>query len=239
MSPIIAATAAVKMGNWKLIFPFYGAVTLVSAVWLMLTPIEREAKDHMDTTFKGCLALLKNPYTLAMFTGILFVVGVDVGMGFSIPPYLQRVCRLDLNQAAMGPTVYFVAKTIGSFLGALILAKFSPSKCLPVSAFIALAGTIAMLFFKEAGLVLTCVFIASLGLREYFRHGFRSGHEPASGTRQCDFRPDGDGDRRRRNYSSDHGRRAECRRPERPHLCTHRLHTLPGRSGPVCRTKHR
>ncbi len=168
VSPIIAATAAIKIGNWKLIFPFYGVVTLVSALWLMLTPIEREKKDGIHTTFAGCLSLLKDPYTLAMFTGILFVVGVDVGMGFSIPPYLQNVCQLDLNQAAMGPTVYFVAKTIGSFLGAIILARFTPSKFFSASAFIALAGTVAMLFFKEATVVLACVFIASLGLSNIF-----------------------------------------------------------------------
>jgi fucose permease len=168
VSPIIAATAAIKLGNWKLIFPFYGAVTLISAIWLMLTPMEREEKASSDATFLGCLSMLKDPYTLAMFTGILFVVGIDVGMGFSIPPYLQKVCELPLDKAAMGPTVYFIAKTIGSFFGAMILAKFNPSKCFPISALIALAGTVAMLFFKQATVVLACVFIASLGIANIF-----------------------------------------------------------------------
>jgi fucose permease len=168
VSPIIAATAAVKLGNWKLIFPFYGGVTLISALWLLLTPMEREEKTSADTTFLGCLSMLKDPYTLAMFTGILFVVGVDVGMGFSIPPYLQNVCELELNKAAMGPTVYFIAKTIGSFFGAMILAKFSPARCFPISALIALAGAVAMLFFKQATAVLACVFMASLGISNIF-----------------------------------------------------------------------
>jgi len=168
VSPIIAATAAIKLGNWKLIFPFYGVVTLISALWLMLTPMEREEKVATDTTFMGCLSLLKDPYILAMFTGILFVVGVDVGMGFSIPEYLQNVCGVSLDQAAMGPTVYFVAKTIGSFFGAMILAKFNPSKCFPISALIALAGTVAMLFSTQASIVLTSVFIASLGISNIF-----------------------------------------------------------------------
>jgi len=134
----------------------------------MLTPMEREEKATTDTTFMGCLSLLKDPYILAMFTGILFVVGVDVGMNFSIPEYLMNVCQLDLNQAAMGQTVYFIAKTIGSFFGAMLLAKFNPSKCFPISALIAMAGTLGMLFFKQATPVLICVFIASLGLANIF-----------------------------------------------------------------------
>jgi len=168
LSPIIAATAAVKMGNWKLIFPIYGGITLIAAVWLAATPVKREEVPSTHTTFGGCLSLLGNPFILAMFTGILFVVGVDVGMGYSIPPYLQEVCKLDLDKAAMGPTVYFIAKTIGSVLGAMILAKVSPLKCFPVSALIAIAGTVAMLFLKEATAVLACVFVASLGISNIF-----------------------------------------------------------------------
>jgi fucose permease len=68
----------------------------------------------------------------------------------------------------MGPTVYFIAKTIGSFFGAMILAKFSPARCFPISALIALAGAVAMLFFKQATAVLACVFMASLGISNIF-----------------------------------------------------------------------
>lgn len=168
VSPIIAATAAKTFGNWKLIFPIYAGITLIAAIWLLATPVKREEVSASGATFGGCLALLANPFILAMFTGILFVVGVDVGMGYSIPPYLQEVCKLDLSAAAMGPTVYFVAKTIGSFLGAMILAKVSPAKCFPVSALLAIAGTVAMLFLKEATAVLACVFVASLGISNIF-----------------------------------------------------------------------
>ena len=168
VSPLIAATAAQALGNWKLIFPIYGGITLVAAIWLAATPVKREEVSASGATFGGCLSLLGNPFILAMFTGILFVVGVDVGMGYSIPPYLQDVCKLDLNHAAMGPTVYFVAKTIGSFLGAMILAKVSPMKCFPASALLAIAGTVAMLFLKEATAVLACVFVASLGIANIF-----------------------------------------------------------------------
>jgi fucose permease len=50
----------------------------------------------------------------------------------------------------------------------MILAKFNPSKCFPVSALIALAGALGMLFFKQATPVLICVFVASLGISNIF-----------------------------------------------------------------------
>jgi fucose permease len=164
----LAALAAKQLGNWMLLFPIYAGITLVAAVWLMMTPVKREVSAAQTTTFGGCLALLGNPFILAMFSGIFFVVGVDVGFNYAIPPYLKEVCELDLDKAAMAPTVYFIAKTIGSFLGAIILAKYSPAKCFPISALLALAGTMAMLFVKDATLVLSCVFVASLGIANIF-----------------------------------------------------------------------
>jgi len=171
-SPIVAGLAAKTLGNWKLIFPIYAGITLVAAAWLAATPVKREEVAESHATFGGCLSLLANPFILAMFTGILFAVGVDVGMNYSIPHYLKEVCSLDKNEAAMGPTVYFVAKTIGSFVGAMILAKFSPAKCFPLSALLAIVGTVSMLFLKEATAVLSCVFVASLGISNIFGMAF-------------------------------------------------------------------
>ncbi len=168
VSPFIASVAAQTLGNWKLIFPIYAAITVFVAVGLLVTPIKREAVTGSTTTFGGCLALLGNPFILAMFGGIFFVVGVDIGLGCAIPPFLQEVCKMPLDKAALGPSVYYVAKTVGSFLGAIILAKFAPAKCFPISALLALLALVAMLFVKETTLFLACVVVASLGISNIF-----------------------------------------------------------------------
>ena len=168
VSPFIASVAAQTLGNWKLIFPIYAAITVFVAVGLLVTPIKREEVKGSTTTFGGCLALLGNPFILAMFGGIFFVVGVDIGLGCAIPPFLQEVCKMPLDKAALGPSVYYVAKTAGAFLGALILAKYAPAKCFPISALMALVATVAMLFVKETTLFLACVVVASLGISNIF-----------------------------------------------------------------------
>ncbi|MCL2104511.1 MAG: MFS transporter [Kiritimatiellaeota bacterium] len=168
LSPVLAALAAKQLGNWKLLFPIYTGITLLSAVWLLMTPVTREATTAQTTTFGGCLALLGNPFILAMFSGIFFVVGVDVGFNCAIKPYLKATCGLDTDSAAIGITVYFVAKTIGSFSGAIILSKYSPAKCFPISALLAFAGTVALLFVKGTTFILPCFAIASLGVSNIF-----------------------------------------------------------------------
>ena len=168
VSPFIASLAAQTFGNWKLIFPIYAAITVIVAVGLLRAPIKRESVQGSVTTFSGCLALLGNPFILAMFGGIFFVVGVDIGLGCAIPPFLQEVCKVPLDKAAMGPSVYYIAKTTGAFLGAIILAKYSPAKCFPMSALMALVALVAMLFMRETSLFLACVVVASLGISNIF-----------------------------------------------------------------------
>ena len=69
--------------------------------------------------------MLRHPYVLAMTVGILFSVGADVGFSVAIPEYLKNVYKVDVNKAGMGPTVYFVAKTVAAFLGAIVFARIS------------------------------------------------------------------------------------------------------------------
>ena len=106
--------------------------------------------------------MLKNPYVLAMTVGILFSVGADVGFSVAIPEYLQNVYKVDLNRAGMGPTVYFVAKTIAAFLGAIVFAKVSAAKCFPWCMGIGIAATVAILLVGSPFAFLICVFIVAL-----------------------------------------------------------------------------
>lgn len=169
VSPLLAGYAALSLGNWKLIFPIYAAITVAEAVFLLAAPVPRETPvAGPATTFGGCLALLADPYVLLMFLGIFFVVGADVGLNCAIPPFLQDVCHLDSAKAGMGPTVYFVAKTAGSFVGALVLARCAAARCFPFSVLLGLVGAAGMFFTRDATLFLVCVAVASLGISNVF-----------------------------------------------------------------------
>ena len=136
LTPVFVYLTATALGNWKLLFPLYGALTVVAALWLWFTSIPDErggtrSSASATTTFGSCLAMLKHPYVLAMTVGILFSVGADVGFAVAIPEYLKNVYKVSLDKAGMGPTVYFVAKTLAAIGGAALFAKVSAAKCFP------------------------------------------------------------------------------------------------------------
>ena len=152
LTPVFVYLTATALGNWKLLFPLYGVLTVGAAAWLWFSKIPDERRPNHNTTtppnhhttFGGCFAMLKEPYVAAMTVGILFSVGADVGFSVAIPEYLKNVFKVDLDLAGMGPTVYFVAKTVAAFVGALVFAKVSAAKCFLWCMGLGLAATAAI-----------------------------------------------------------------------------------------------
>ena len=169
LTPVAVYLTATLLGNWKLLFPLYGALTVLEAAWLALTgiPDERkdvghETEDTKRTTFGSCFAMLGHPYVLAMTVGIFFSVGADVGFSAAIPEYLKNVYKVDVNKAGMGPTVYFVAKTVAAFLGAIVFARISAAKCFPWCMGVGVLVTAAIWFVGSPAAFLACVFVVAL-----------------------------------------------------------------------------
>lgn len=161
LGPIIASFAAVSLGNWKLIFPLYAGITIISTIWLWTTSIDKEIQDDKNVSIVSCFGLLKDRYILAFFIGILLVVGIDVGLNVTIPKYLMERCSISLEQASLGISLYFVARTVGTFLGALILAKYAPAKIFKYSVSLGVLGFIGLLLVSN--LVLLSIFIFIVG----------------------------------------------------------------------------
>jgi fucose permease len=173
LTPVFVYLTATALGNWKLLFPLYGALTVVAAVWLWLTgiPDEREgarSSASSSTSFGSCLAMLKHPYVLAMTVGILFSVGADVGFAVAIPEYLKNVYKVGLDKAGMGPTVYFVAKTLAAIGGAALFAKVSAAKCFPWCMGLGIVATAGIFVAGTPFAFLACVFVAALATANSF-----------------------------------------------------------------------
>ena len=106
--------------------------------------------------------MMKEPYVAAMTVGILFSVGADVGFSVAIPEYLKNVYKVDVNVAGMGPTVYFVAKTVAAITGAVVFAKVSAAKCFPWCMGIGLVATAAIPFVSTPFAFLAIVAFVAL-----------------------------------------------------------------------------
>ncbi|MDP4210285.1 MAG: MFS transporter [Bacteroidota bacterium] len=144
--PFIAAFAATQLGNWQYIFPIYAVITLISTIWLMVTTIHEDQEVGKATSYGSVFSILADKTILLLFLGILFVVGVDVGLNTAAPKILMERCGLNSIVAGYGPSVYFAFRTAGAFIGAIVLAKFSPDRFFKINIIIAVFALIALIF---------------------------------------------------------------------------------------------
>ena len=168
LGPIIAGFALTSLGNWKLLFPIFAAVTLLSTVWLYMTTIEEAPITGKTSSFIECFSLLGDKVILMLFLGILMVVGVDVGLNTTIPKFLMERCGLLIDKAGLGTSLYFIARTTGAFVGAILLMKFSPRKFFIISMFVAIAAIIVALFMSNLVALLAMIFLLGFAVANVF-----------------------------------------------------------------------
>lgn len=168
LGPVIAGVAAGSFGNWKLVFMFFAIVTVISGLWLLLTPVQEKPISLKTSTFGKSFGLLKDSTILMLFLGIVFVVGIDVGLNTTIPKFLMERCSVPLEQAGLGTSLYFIARTVGTFAGAILLVKVSGRRFFIWSMFAAIPALLIMLLIGNLWSILTMVFIIGFAIANVF-----------------------------------------------------------------------
>lgn len=168
LGPIIAGFAATSLGNWKMIFPIFAVITLISALWLILTPIRENAEKGKTSSFGASFGLLSDPVILMFFLGIIAVVGIDVGLNITVPKFLMERCNILLDKAGLGTSLYFIARTSGTFIGAILLAKMAPRRFFIAGMVVAIAGMAAMLALSSLWAILALIFIVGFAVANVF-----------------------------------------------------------------------
>jgi len=148
-APFIAAFAASQLDNWQYIFPIYALITVLSTIWLLCTPIDEEQVEGNVNSYKDIIELLKDKNIFLLFLGILFVVGVDVGVNTASSKILMERCGLSSIEAGYGPSVYFAFRTLGAFLGAFFLTRYSPNKFFQINIVGAVVALITLIFVED------------------------------------------------------------------------------------------
>jgi fucose permease len=166
--PFIAAFAASMLGNWQYIFPIYAVITLISTIWLMATPMSEEPVAGKASSFASVFSLLKDKTILLLFLGIVFVVGVDVGLNTAAPKILMERFGMNSIDAGYGPSMYFAFRTAGAFIGAILLVKFSSVKIFKIITVVAVLALIALIFMANKIAVFALFAIIGLAIANVF-----------------------------------------------------------------------
>lgn len=156
LGPILAGFMAKQFGDWKLAFVVFACATVLSGIWLIITHVPREGITEKSMSFTKVLSLLKDKYIFSLFLGILFIVGIDVGLNTSIPKLLMSQTNIPLEEAGMGTTYYFVARTIGAFVGSILLTRLASNRFLLCNMIIAIIALAVLLLVDNT----TTMFIA-------------------------------------------------------------------------------
>lgn len=164
----LAGFLAGYFGDWKLIFLVFGIVSLFSVIWLYFVKIEETVNTEKRATFASSFKLFGNGYITMMVIGIFLVVGIDVGINAISGQFL--LAKFDISQtfAESGRSVYFFGKMLGTFGGALLLAKVSSNKFFFWSSILGLIAILGLIFAPTSMTAMIIIFIIGLGVANIF-----------------------------------------------------------------------
>jgi fucose permease len=167
--PVLPAAAAYFWsGDWRIVFPVYSAALIITFISVAIIDVQEKKAVQKSASLASCVALLGNKYVLTMVLGIFFYVGAEVCLSSGIPLYLQAEYQVDLKTlGVLGTGLFFLALTIGRFLGSVILNWISPKKFFITTSLISVLGILG-LFIGNQIVGIASVFLVGLGFANIF-----------------------------------------------------------------------
>lgn len=161
VGPEIVLLAVAHFGDdkWYYCFPILGAITLLSALWLMVTPVEREKTiaQSEKLLMRDTFALLKDRTIFLLFLGIFFIVGVDVATNFISSKLMAIRFGWSTEQVKFAPQVYFLSRTIGALLGTFLLARVAEIKYFRVNIVACIISILTLIMVDNDIVNLICI----------------------------------------------------------------------------------
>jgi MFS transporter, FHS family, L-fucose permease len=168
--PIIAVSYFGK--DWKLLFPIYSIIIMITAIVLLFTPIREPLaeKKSSPATFASCFSLLFGNKLVALMTfGIFLYVGAEVILSSRLPNYLAHKFNFDIQSLGLwGTLFFFLALTVGRFMGGVILNWLAPKKFLVITSVISILGLIGLYLAPNEVAGFVTIFVIGLGFANVF-----------------------------------------------------------------------
>jgi MFS transporter, FHS family, L-fucose permease len=167
--PLLPAAAAYFWkGDWSIVFPVYSVCLLITLTLIAFLKVEKHQEKKQTATFASCFALLKNGYVFMMVMAIFVYVGAEVCMSSSIPLFLKSAYNIDISTVGvLGTGLFFLALTIGRFMGGIVLTWISPKKFFIVTSVLSLLGIVG-LFLGVKVIAIISMFVIGLGFANIF-----------------------------------------------------------------------
>ncbi|MEG0890159.1 MAG: MFS transporter, partial [Bacteroides sp.] len=154
--------------GWRILFPIYAVISLISALLLGFTPIKEDKEPGKPSTYSDCFALLGKPFILFCFIGIMCHVGIDVGTNTTAPKILIERLGATLTEASFATSLYFIFRTFGCLIGTFLLSKVSNRLFFGISVLMMLTAMVFLLFFDNQTVIYIAILLIGLGNSNVF-----------------------------------------------------------------------
>ncbi len=149
IAPIIASWAAVKFGDWRILYIIFLVICILATIYLWATKVEEEKISEESSDFFTCIKMLGKPAVLLLFLGIVAHVGIDVGINTCAPKIFIERLGVKIEDAAIATSVYFLFRTLGCFTGTFILAKWADKKFFALSVACMVISMVGLFFLQN------------------------------------------------------------------------------------------
>ena len=165
LAPILIGLAAGVFGNWQYIFPAYCIITVISWIWLSFTKIEEEPQVQQQNSIGS---LFKDGYIMMLFSVIILIVGFEIGLMTAVPKYLTERFSMTLEQGGFACSLYYIARTTGTFAGSFLLSRIPVRKFQIITLSVAVLSFIGFMLFNESWMIFTALFLIGLTCANVF-----------------------------------------------------------------------
>lgn len=155
-------------GSWRYGLYLFALISLLSWLWLSLVKIDETRPEREPASLRSCFRLLGNRYVLLMVMGIFVVVGIDVAINSNIGTFLSAKLGVGAEAAKYAKSLYFLAKMIGTFAGAVLLTRIAARKFFTWSSVLLALSLLALAFTPDQRSAWVIIFMVSLGAANIF-----------------------------------------------------------------------
>lgn len=172
MSGALIPLAAVNFWDmdWKILFPVYSALIVLTLIILALVRIrEKKEEGASPASVKSCFTLFAHhAFVRLMVVAIFVYVGAEVCMSTGMPIYLKDSFGIDIASLGVaGSGFFFLALMIGRFLGGLVLNWMKAGKFLVLTLILSVLGIVG-LFVQDQVVAVISIFVIGLGFANIF-----------------------------------------------------------------------
>jgi fucose permease len=164
----LAGWLALWFGDWKLLFIVFGVVSLLAVLWLAATSVDETRNTEKRASFASSFKLLGNGFVAVMVICIFLVVGIDVGINAISGQFLKEKFTSDIQVYESARSLYFFGKMLGTFAGAIMLARLSSPRFFIWTTFLGLISLLALVFVPTELAALMVIFIIGLTIANIF-----------------------------------------------------------------------